>query len=471
MHRLTLTQKDVQRHIYRLLAITGILVVATLIGLSLWMSRTVDAIAQENAGRMVAAALRSEQTRLSQMTQDYADWETAYDWVIARDDGAVYENLGTGTTESGFSDYNFIYGPDGSLWYAYEYGGERSDLTLEMADMARPMLDAIAQTPVTPYQIVSGFAQFDGDIALLAAGRIQPYDASDIGPSSLPVMINVVILSDDVLAQVGADILIEDLHAAHVSDANVITKQTGQILNDVTGTAIAVLTWTPPSQGREMLSRNLWITALVSLAICFGHFVVARISFRQTQAFLAESQQARTDSLTGLLNRKGVDEYVAEPACATAIAAGRAALIYLDLDDFKAINDRHGHHAGDTALTEMAKRLQSVTRPSDTIARIGGDEFVILIKDSAPDAAVRLITSRLHDAASRPARLTDDIRVCITASIGAAVSDTSSNWRKLMLQADAAMYRAKRAHKSRAKDPKGNITALPDLDLATPRLA
>jgi diguanylate cyclase (GGDEF)-like protein len=127
------------------------------------------------------------------------------------------------------------------------------------------------------------------------------------------------------------------------------------------------------------------------------------------------------------------------------------AVLSIDLDGFKPINDKYGHDAGDEVLRTIAKRLQSVVRTGDTVARMGGDEFIVLIDDPKASDEVHLLTyaSRMRDILSQPILLLQGHQVYVGASIGvAAYPSHASKVDDLMREADQAMYRAKREKNS-----------------------
>jgi diguanylate cyclase (GGDEF)-like protein len=149
-------------------------------------------------------------------------------------------------------------------------------------------------------------------------------------------------------------------------------------------------------------------------------------------------RQARSDALTGLANRFELGERL---AAALADAAARAALVVVDLDDFKPINDVHGHGVGDEVLTSVAARLTASVRVEDTVARVGGDEFIVLARLPVDARPLELI-GRVSAAFADP--LTTSVgSLRITASIGVAVSDDGQEAEELIRRADRAMYRAK----------------------------
>ena len=136
-----------------------------------------------------------------------------------------------------------------------------------------------------------------------------------------------------------------------------------------------------------------------------------------------------------------------------AIARGRrhgaaVALLYLDIDRFKAINDGHGHVGGDVVLREFARRLKANVREGDLVARIGGDEFVVLVEVPESVAAVEAIATKLLRAMEEPVPLADG-PLPVGTSIGIAYSRTSYLADRLVATADQALYAAKDAGRGR----------------------
>jgi diguanylate cyclase (GGDEF)-like protein len=164
--------------------------------------------------------------------------------------------------------------------------------------------------------------------------------------------------------------------------------------------------------------------------------------------------QAHQDPLTGLANRRLVEKQSVQ-LLATARRTGRpAAVLALDLDGFKPVNDTHGHAAGDHVLKEVAARLLAVCRKDDLVARVGGDEFVILLP-GIDQEGVREVMGKLNADLQRPIRLgTREIR--IGASIGSALFPREGwTFRGLLQAADAAMYAAKTQGRTLRYETKG----------------
>ncbi|MDQ0029355.1 putative bifunctional diguanylate cyclase/phosphodiesterase [Arthrobacter bambusae] len=200
-----------------------------------------------------------------------------------------------------------------------------------------------------------------------------------------------------------------------------------------------------PSAERDEIDAV--ITGVNLLAEELGHIhadleqrVATRTAMlRQTQVEL--ERMAKTDALTGLPNRTLLTERIQEAVLSSADGGKGPAVLLLDLDSFKAINDILGHNAGDAALVEVAKRLRSAVRASDTVARLGGDEFAILI-DSATEDEVLHIAHRASESLQESVRIGAET-VWAMASIGVCIGKPGYPAEALLRDADIAMYRAK----------------------------
>ena len=159
--------------------------------------------------------------------------------------------------------------------------------------------------------------------------------------------------------------------------------------------------------------------------------------------------QAFHDNLTGLANRGLFGDRVEHALARTARTGASIAVLFLDLDDFKTVNDRFGHPGGDELLREVSGRIVEVLRPGDTAARLGGDEFAVLIEDLAGPEAARAVADRLIDTIRNPIPI-GDADALTGASVGIAISTAGEGRAEdLLRNADFAMYRAKSAGKGR----------------------
>jgi diguanylate cyclase (GGDEF)-like protein len=173
--------------------------------------------------------------------------------------------------------------------------------------------------------------------------------------------------------------------------------------------------------------------------------------YRPLQNHLADRQQAELairrlaffDMVTGLPNRTLLGDRMGQGLARAEREGGQLAILFVDLDHFKEVNDRWGHAAGDQLLKLTALRLQAGLRRSDTLARLGGDEFIILLPEIDNEGDVRAVVEKLHQSLEGPIAL-DAIEVTVTASIGVSVYPRDGEDDETLLwKADQAMYQVK----------------------------
>jgi len=187
---------------------------------------------------------------------------------------------------------------------------------------------------------------------------------------------------------------------------------------------------------------------LAALLVALG--VADRL--REQRAALTEAERrAQTDPLTGVLNRRSFLERL-EASCQRAQARGLPiALLFIDLDHFKQINDSYGHAAGDACLAAIIAPIQAELRQSDVVGRYGGEEFVVILS-SADVGAARPIAERIVERVAELRIEGFGQPIALTCSIGVATSDTLGVWgTHLVARADAAVYRAKRAGRNQVQ--------------------
>ncbi len=182
------------------------------------------------------------------------------------------------------------------------------------------------------------------------------------------------------------------------------------------------------------------VAELAELADAFNEMAASLDASRA-----ALRHQALHDPLTGLANRELLRDRAAHALGAGAREGRRVAVLFVDLDGFKLVNDELGHAVGDRLLAEAARRIDGCVRGADTAARVGGDEFAVLLEALPPDAEgahAAAIADRLIDTLTAPVQLGEH-QASISASIGIAIGGAGTDFDAMLREADAAMYRAK----------------------------
>lgn len=212
---------------------------------------------------------------------------------------------------------------------------------------------------------------------------------------------------------------------------------------------------------------DLWHVAVESALGLTAYRIVACSPYRQSSTAGIVDRIERARELAGVvLLRSQTDDVLAHAVAHDPLTRlpnrigfrdGMVALrrdpdptivLYVDLDGFKQINDRHGHHAGDRVLEVVADRLRAATRPSDLVARLGGDEFAIVLRADPTSRAEEqgaAMARRVVELIGQAIELDDDTLVGVAASVGIVVSEASASIDEVLADADAAMYVAKRA--------------------------
>jgi diguanylate cyclase (GGDEF)-like protein/PAS domain S-box-containing protein len=179
-----------------------------------------------------------------------------------------------------------------------------------------------------------------------------------------------------------------------------------------------------------------------------GFFGVAQDITQHREENIRLALLSTRDPLTRLLNRAGFEQLI-QSKVGEGLGA-TLAVIYIDLDHFKPVNDTHGHAAGDKVLQEFSARLQRMVRPMDAVARLGGDEFAVIllgIRDVADAAAV---AEKIVAVARQPFFIEKNTTVSISASVGVACdADSAGGWKALIADADSLAYQAKGAGRGR----------------------
>ena len=250
---------------------------------------------------------------------------------------------------------------------------------------------------------------------------------------------------EEVARQVGQEPwrIFGQLAAQRAAPLNEVTKRClrwADAAGEIVGDAASELGLGPKAlrEARAMLQRSLNVT-LVRMCECFES---ERQRADEELAFLATH-----DGLTGLPNRTLILDRIEQMLARSRRAQTPVAAVFMDLDNFKIVNDTLGHGVGDELLCSLTERLEGVVRDTDTLGRLGGDEFVVVVED--PDVTGELVAERLLEALKEPFSLAEaGTRLQVSASVGVAAGVRPCA-EELLRDADIAMYRAKWEGKGR----------------------
>jgi diguanylate cyclase (GGDEF)-like protein len=278
------------------------------------------------------------------------------------------------------------------------------------------------------------------DAVLMTASLFQPdFSTARLKGDRAPVLITAMPITGSLQDFFGTRFLLDD---ARVSPLSQVAPERArvEIAVDATGD-VEVLSWRPPTPAADILRQSLPLVVIVGVVLFAAGIFTLRISRGAARTLLARERQMRHaathDFLTGLANRA-----LLEREFRTLAAKGPLAVVCLDLDGFKVVNDTHGHAIGDELLKAVSSRLRSGTREVDRLFRLGGDEFAILMPEVSAEKADRICRG-LSRSLSRPARLSK-CEVSIGASFGIRmVEGGDATCAASLGAADAALYHAK----------------------------
>lgn len=280
--------------------------------------------------------------------------------------------------------------------------------------------------------------------SVTVVGEYEDRAATD--PATAPLLIIGTALDASFVQELKTRFLVEDVSLLPIAE----TPSAGDRMPiaDEAGHAAAQLSWTPSRPGNETLRFSfLPLLAYLTAFLLGAQVLVHRARRLGRSAQLNEQralQAATTDTLSGLPNRLGFNRFIEGETASRAAAHGEAAVIYIDLNGFKAVNDKAGHQAGDEVIRIVSEKFRAALPDGVHIARVGGDEFACALTGQA-DASQALPIARALSASLRDPFEIDGRHFDIGAAIGVAWSrpDAPKSFAQLVNDADLAMYRAK----------------------------
>lgn len=440
-----------------------VVTVGTAAAFIFWSTAKSDDRALVRQTRLVSHMLAKEREFVAGEQNDITAWDEAYFAFQNRPDPEwIDENLGKGFYEN--YAYNRIYVLDPQLRpiYAMREGGRVAPMTFDadrtaVAPLAEKHLGVDGESAIQAY--ANGFAEVphlsdlavvDGRPALIGVVPILPETNSiKVPPRRSFFHVAIRFLDDALASELMDQYMIEGAH--FTSSPEVAPGEASFPLRNEAGETVAWFRWTPDRPGAQILAETL--PAMLG-ALFVGGAVITMLmrGLRRSSAELEEARaeahhRAQHDPLTGLANRAGFQERLAQATGALRHTRDPVALLALDLDQFKQVNDRLGHDAGDRLLQQVAQRMRPLLRDTDTLARLGGDEFAVIQTIRTVDDC-RALSERIISRISEPFVL-DGRDASIGVSIGIAIAASEADGYDLATRADVALYEAKDAGRNR----------------------
>lgn len=292
-----------------------------------------------------------------------------------------------------------------------------------------------------------GFAEIDGEVMLTTAMAIVPDD----GEVALPEGDPVVLIS---ARPIDADFVAELNGQLEYSDLAFVRNGAGLLsVKNIDGAVLGSFDWTLYKPGAEIWTVVVPAVVLVCGLMLMASFVlgryISRLSVRLEDSERRNRELAHRDALSGLANRLFFDMALNEAA--DRLAHAPFAVIAGDLDRFKAVNDIHGHAAGDEVIRAVAERLQEAVGDNGLVGRVGGDEFVILVNAFRDRHRLSLLAQHIITSVTRPITLASGAVVDVGISLGIATApENGAAARPIMATADRALYASKEGGRGRA---------------------
>jgi diguanylate cyclase (GGDEF)-like protein len=413
-----------------------------------WMAHKHNEQAAMSTETMVAGGVQAMGKRLASLANDYGWWEEAYDAYGRHDKEWIDANVGTGITDTNIADMLVILSPDGKMDADDEWliDGAPDSIDKIMTSGKLAAIKKIADTlPVENFAAKSViYIDTPSVPMMISVQHLSPVSrASEVKASDLPIIVFGQYLEEQRLVDLGKAFLIDDLHFVR---ADAAPEGQPSVINLV-GKTIGYFAWTPPTPGNALLRSVLGPISIALLLFCL---VAATTAFRARRMAIAltESEKeavtaARTDSMTGLMNRTGFSELLESARYEEACGTGDLAVIYLDVNGFKTVNDSIGHHGGDDLVRLLAARIASVAPENAELARIGGDEFAMALILDGKCEEIAMTARRIAHAIERPFTISG-FEFHVTASVGYAIAnEIGMKSSEVVRRADLAMYQAK----------------------------
>lgn len=425
--------------------------------LLLWGSERVDRVAIERQQRLVHVVISQLRDSIAHNQESVTIWDDAVEGVRGeREANWVDNNLGTWMHEYFGHNGAFVLDPADMLVFAFSSDGDGKAVFAAMAGKVAPLVEEVRHKLASGNMDgVGGLILSPGAADLLvvkghpAVVSVKPIisDTGDIKQTPGKEYLHVAVryLDGEFLHQLERDYLFTGIRHSWQFDAS--EAESGLPLTSASGEAIGYFIWEPYKPGSSVLSRLAPVLVgtlcLILVAISTLLCVLVQRSKRLQASEAKMKYLALHDTLTGLPNRALFNERLDRALREAKQTRKGVAILYLDLDRFKQVNDTLGHPAGDLLIKEFGKRLCALTRDIDTVARIGGDEFIVILPRLDNVRSAEALCKRVIHSVHQPFDIRNN-HIFVGVSIGVAVApDHAMSRIELTRKADIALYHAK----------------------------
>lgn len=440
--------------------------IAAMVAFSLIAAGRVDSSARARWAELMLDSLQRRATALQRDLSSFAHWdESVLRTAYFLDTEWVHQNFGEWLHDTQGHDRSYVVlesglgyaSINGTLMKAGEAPFDAEAIMPLVHGVQAAFLDQAARLAVVDPQgdntrpreigpiFRAGYLRLEGRPALVGAISITPDYGRVVSPKRVPpVAVTAIFLDDDFLRDVVAELHVVD---PAVSDAPPAPERLSvPIPFHDSFVPAAWLSWEPENTGaallRALLPALLGTAVLLLVAAAVILWYARRANREMAASEALASRLAYVDSLSGLANRAMLMRTLAERLPRVG-PQQRLAVLFLDLDGFKDINDTLGHHAGDLFLAEVGRRLDALALPGLLAARFGGDEFVLLANVGPNDDEVAAIGAVILDAVRQPVSIAGQA-LMVGGSIGATIApDHGTEASELIRLADIAVYRSK----------------------------